>query len=234
MARPWNPNLDILETAAEALAPVLDRLVFVGGCAAGLLMTGPAARALRATDDVDAVVQATAWIEYERFNRKLRELGLKEDSTTGAPICRWKGPGFTLDVMPTSPDVLGFGSGWYPLIHASAEPYKLPSGRKINLVSVPGFLATKLAAFTGRGSGDYMASHDMEDMIAVLDGRATVVEEVRAADKSLGQHVAVEFERLLADARFREAMPGHLPADPSSQDRVPMVIERMESIARLA
>lgn len=231
MARPWNPNLDILETAADALAPVLDRLVFVGGCAAGLLITDPAAPALRATHDVDAVVEATAWIEYERFNRKLRVLGLKEDSTTGAPICRWKGTGFTLDVMPTSPDVLGFGSDWYRHIYASAEPYKLGSGRKINLVSAPGFLATKLAAFTGRGSDDYMASHDMEDLIAVVDGRSTVVEEVRVAEEFLRRHLAVEFGRLLGDARFREALPGHLPADASSQERVPMVIERMESIA---
>lgn len=113
MVRPWNPNLETLETATEALSPVLDQLVFVGGCAAGLLITDPAAPALRATHDVDAIVQATAWIEYERFNRELRELGLKEDSTTGAPICRWRGTGFTLDVMPTSPDVLGFGSDWY-------------------------------------------------------------------------------------------------------------------------
>lgn len=234
MVRPWNPNLDILETATEALAPVLDRLVFVGGCAAGLLITDPAAPALRATHDVDAVVQATAWIEYERFNRKLRELGLKEDSTTGAPICRWKGTGFTLDVMPTSPNVLGFGSDWYQQIYATAEPYNLPSGRRIYLVSAPGFLATKLAAFSGRGSGDYMASHDMEDLIAVLDGRPTIVEEVRAAEGFLRRHLAVEFGRLLADARFREALPGHLAADTSSQGRVPMVIERMESIAELA
>lgn len=234
MVRPWNPNLDSLEAATEALAPVLDRLVFVGGCAAGLLITDPAAPALRATHDVDAVVEATAWIEYEKFNRKLRELGLQEDSTTGAPICRWQGTGFTLDVMPTSPRVLGFGSDWYQHIYASAKPYKLPSGRKISLVSAPGFLATKLAAFAGRGLGDYMASHDMEDTIAVLDGRPTVVEEVRAADTALRRHLAVEFGHLLADARFREALPGHLPADSSSQDRVPMVIERMESIARLA
>lgn len=76
-----------------------------------------------------------------------------------------------------------------------------------------------------------MASHDMEDMIAVLDGRASVVKEVRAAEESLRRHLAVEFRRLLADTRFREVLPGHLPADSSSQERVPMVIERMGLIA---
>jgi len=32
------------------------------------------------------------------------------------------------------------------------------------------FLATKFAAFDGRGKGDYMASHDLEDIVAVVDG----------------------------------------------------------------
>jgi hypothetical protein len=32
-------------------------------------------------------------------------------------------------------------------------------------------LATKMEALKGRGGGDYVASHDMEDIITVLDGR---------------------------------------------------------------
>lgn len=33
-----DPNLDRIELVAAALAPLLEHLVFVGGCAAGLLM----------------------------------------------------------------------------------------------------------------------------------------------------------------------------------------------------
>lgn len=34
-----NPNLAILDLVAKALGPVCDDVVFVGGCATGLLLT---------------------------------------------------------------------------------------------------------------------------------------------------------------------------------------------------
>jgi hypothetical protein len=35
------PNLDLLERAAQRLRPLLPEIVFVGGCATGLLITDP-------------------------------------------------------------------------------------------------------------------------------------------------------------------------------------------------
>ncbi len=52
-----DPNLVILELATQALGDLCDSLVFVGGCAAGLLVTAAQAQAIRATQDVDVVVQ---------------------------------------------------------------------------------------------------------------------------------------------------------------------------------
>lgn len=40
-------------------------------------------------------------------------------------------------------------------------------------------IATKIEAFKGRGRGDFFASHDLEDLIFVMDGRSTIVEEVQ-------------------------------------------------------
>ena len=40
-----NPNLALLETAVAKLKPLLEEIVFVGGCATGLLITDPAAAA---------------------------------------------------------------------------------------------------------------------------------------------------------------------------------------------
>jgi hypothetical protein len=45
------------------------------------------------------------------------------------------------------------------------------------MITAPYFLACKLAAFRSRGEGDYLMSHDMEDIVAVLDGRPEVVWE---------------------------------------------------------
>jgi hypothetical protein len=38
-----DPNRALFESVVRLLAPVLDQLVFVGGCAMGLLITDPAA-----------------------------------------------------------------------------------------------------------------------------------------------------------------------------------------------
>jgi hypothetical protein len=50
-----DPNLERVELVATALGPLRDELVFVGGCAVGLLMSDPGATPIRATIDVDLV-----------------------------------------------------------------------------------------------------------------------------------------------------------------------------------
>jgi hypothetical protein len=99
------------------------------------------------------------------------------------------------------------------------------------MVSAPYFLATKLAAFDGRGQGDYMMSHDMEDIVAVLDGRPEVVAEVLNCEHQLKNHLKARLSALITDARFIEALPGHLPGDAGSQARVPIILQRMQTLA---
>ena len=52
-----DPNLHLLEAAARLLQPLLDELVFVGGCATGLLITDPGAVGIRPTKDVDVITE---------------------------------------------------------------------------------------------------------------------------------------------------------------------------------
>lgn len=61
-----NPNIAILELAVRALGELTDSLVFVGGCATGLLVTKTRANQIRATEDVDVVAQAATIGEYHR------------------------------------------------------------------------------------------------------------------------------------------------------------------------
>ena len=50
-----NPNLAILELVARTLGPVCDEVVFVGGCATGLLLTQERPDPIRETEVVDIV-----------------------------------------------------------------------------------------------------------------------------------------------------------------------------------
>jgi len=228
-----NPNLAILETAVQHLGEMVDRLVFLGGCATGLLLSDMAAPPIRYTHDVDVITEVATMAEYYRLGGQLREHGFQEDSSENAPICRWKGGGILLDVMPTNPALLGFGSAWYQEALEAATLQSLPSGKRIRMITAPYFLACKFAAFDSRGNGDFLMSHDMEDIVAVLDGRPEVVNETRQAPDLLREHLAGRFRALLDNARFREALPGHMSGDAANQARVPIILDRIRKIAAL-
>ncbi len=92
---PANPNIEMLETAARELGPLLPETVFLGGAATGLLLTDPAAPPLRITRDIDVIIEVSSLAAYHRFSEKLRNLGFAEDMSPAAPICRWqKNPSF--------------------------------------------------------------------------------------------------------------------------------------------
>jgi len=231
MASSHNPNLEILEQAVESLAELADEMVFLGGCATGLLISDAAAPPIRVTQDVDAIVQVVSLPAYYQLSEKLREKGFKEDQSDGAPICRWIAENIILDVMPTDSQILGFGNQWYEPATEHAEVVELPSGKKIRMVSAPYFLITKLEAFDGRGGGDYLASHDIEDIIAVFDGRPEIVNEVKASDPELVHELSQRFHGMLYDRHFVDAVSGHMLPDETSQARATLVLKMIEELA---
>ncbi len=128
--------------------------------------------------------------EYVVLEKLLRAQGFENDLRPGAPICRWVVDAVTVDVMPTLEDVLGFSNRWYPLAVDTAEEVELPSGLRIRVVTAPAFIATKLEAFAGRGGGDYLFSHDLGDVISIIDGRASLLAECREAPSDLRHYLA--------------------------------------------
>lgn len=138
-----------------------------------------------------------------------------------------------VDVMPTLEQILGFSNRWYPLALASAALVQLPSSRSIRLIAAPVFIATKLEAFAGRGKGDYLFSHDLEDLLAVVDGREILLAECQASAPELKAYLAERFAGLLAEPAFVEAIPGHLPGDAASQERLPELLEKLNLLATL-
>lgn len=231
MARIQNPNLEILMLAVDQLGELADQMVFVGGCATGLLITDLAAPPIRVTRDVDAIVQVASRADYYQLSEALRSQGFSEDMSDDAPICRWVADNVILDVMPLDTEILGFGNEWYSSASENAEVIALPNGKKISMVSAPYFLITKLEAFDGRGEGDYVMSHDIEDIVAVLDGRPGIVEEVKQSDRTLVKELSMRFNKLLDDRRFVDAVSGHMPTDETSQARVPKILNTIKAVA---
>lgn len=135
--------------------------------------------------------------------------------------------------MPTDSKALGFSNKWYKSAMDHAEVKTLPNKKKIRVVTAPYFLATKLEAFDGRGRGDYMLSHDLEDLVSVIDGRKELVEEIRECDNELKKYLSKRFEELIDNPRFVESLPGKVPGDNASQARVTVILERMKVLAEM-
>jgi predicted nucleotidyltransferase len=229
-----NPNIEILELAVSRLGDLTNELVFLGGCATGLLITDLAASPIRMTRDVDVIAEVSTLSDYHNLAEHLRQRGFKEDLSDDAPICRWVAESLILDVMPTNPSILGFGNQWYVPAMNNALTMMLPSGMAIQSVSAPYFLSTKLEAFDGRGQGDYLLSHDIEDFVAVIDGRAEVVEELLDAAGDVKVYLAERFDGLLRESSFMDSLPGHLPPDQAGQLRLPLVVSRLKAVAALS
>ncbi len=226
-----NPNLERLIATAALLRPMLGDLVFVGGAVTSLLITDEGAGIPRTTVDVDAIAEIRTYAEYTAFGERLRALGFSHDTREGAPLCRWIQSGAILDVMPLDERILGFSNRWYRVAMEAAILHRLFRDLEIRVVTAPCFLATKIEAFRDRGRGDFLASHDLEDLTFVIDGRSTIVEEVQTETPPLREYLQTEVTRLLAAPGFIDALPGYLLPDAASQARIGTVLRRLKAVA---
>lgn len=227
-----DPNRALFESVVRLLAPVLHELVFVGGSTTGLFITDPAAGGIRPTKDVDAIVDVTSYAKYAALSERLRALGLAEDTTPGAPLCRWRRDDLIVDVMPVDEHVLGFSNRWYPAAIETAHTVSI-AGHDVRVVKPALFVATKLEAFHGRGGDDVFASHDLEDIVAVVDGRPEIVGDVAAASANVRAYIASEVRALLNNPDFIEALAGFVLPDAASQARRPLLEGRLRALSVL-
>jgi predicted nucleotidyltransferase len=160
-------------------------------------------------------------------------LGFRQSSEPDDPICRWMVDNVKVDVMPTDEDILGFSNKWYSHAIENSSVVELKKNLKIRMVTAPYFLATKIEAFYGRGKNDFLASHDMEDIITIIDGREEVIEEINSSAVGLRRYLSVQFQDFLANELFIESLAGHLLPDKASQARLPILFERIRKIADL-
>jgi hypothetical protein len=225
---------EALHRLAGHLGSLRERVVFVGGAIRGLLMTDPAAPEARPTDDIDVIVEVASYIEYHHeIERRLHEHGFSNDARPGAPRCRYVHGALTVDVMPTRDEVLGFTNRWYTHAIATANVVTLPGPPPIDIrvVSAASFVATKLEAFASRGDGDIL-HRDLEDVIALVDGRKSLLRELTAEPVELRGFVA-DAMRALFDRGLEEKVRWHLPSDAGGSAREPILRTRLHRLERL-
>ena len=209
---------------AQAMGPLCDRVVFVGGCATGLLLSDAALVNLRATEDVDAIVEVASLARYHALADELMQRGFKQTMADNTPPFRWFWQSMQLDLVPLDEKVLGFANRWYRAGFEAAVQTQLEPGLTLRHLSAPYFLGTKFEAFKDRGKNDVYASHDLEDILTVIEGRAELAEELAASPVDLRNHVAANVAKLLDNPDFDNALGGLL----SQPNREPLVRARLQ------
>jgi len=224
-----NPNLALLTAMAQAMGPLCEQVVFVGGCATGLLVDDVDLMDVRPTEDVDAIVEVASLAAYHRLADQLMQRGFKQTMADNTPPFRWFWNRMQLDLVPLDENVLGFANPWYRVGFDAAMSVELADGLLLRHLSAPHFLATKFEAFKDRGQNDVYLSHDLEDIMTVMEGRSSVVPEMATANAAVRNQVGQSVAALLNMPAFHNALPGLL----SDPEREPTVRARMIQISKL-
>lgn len=227
-----NESIAMIERVTAALGPLSKDVVFVGGAVVRLLVTDPSITEFRTTDDVDVIVEITSRGAFAEFEDQLREIGFRNVTYPGAPLCRWDVDGTIVDVMPTEERLLGFSNRWYPEAIRTAHAVALPSGTSVRVIDPVVFIATKLEAFSKRGNNDPIGSRDIEDVISVVDGRPDLPEEFLTAAASVQTFIRQVLITLIATVGFRNAVLGYLSHSPAAQQRYTTIMQRFQTITQ--
>jgi hypothetical protein len=218
-------HLEILKVAVKELRELHGDLVFIGGATISLFITEPAAVRIRETFDVDCVVEVSSRAEYEEIAAKLRKIGFNED-TNSRVICRFKKDDLTLDIMPTDPKILGFSNKWYKQGIAQARKIKI-AGEEIQVFTIPYLIATKIEAFKGRGKGDFLVSHDIEDIVTLIDGRKEIASDLLNAPAGVLKDLKQELTSFINNNLFVDSLDGHISDRSNIAGRKQIIIERI-------
>lgn len=222
-------NLNHVAIIAERFEPLGVKFVFIGGSVIALLVDNPKVSSIRPTNDVDVVFEVLTHLEYTKLEERLIALHFKNDTSDGAPRCRWIIEDIKVDVLPARDDHGHWGSRWLEEAINSPTEQRI-ANRAVNIITPQCFIAAKMEAFVNRGNADFLASRDFEDIITVIDGRAAIVSELFTSNPALTQYVAETATKWLDNPEFQYAIPGQF-SDKSGRSEI--FLSRFREISAL-
>ncbi len=218
-----------IATVARGFGDEVPRVVFVGGTVTALYPLEGGVD-VRPTIDVDCVVDVATTAEYYAYVSRLRSRGFRECTDENAPLCRLVYAGIRVDIVAARETGIGPTNRWYGDALACPASYSVADVEILAIAPVY-FVATKLEAFRGRGRGDYQASHDLEDVLAVIAGLPSLRAQVGGEQTAVANFVRAELRQLAKIERFVDAVPGHFDGDAAGQARATLVLEWLSMLA---
>lgn len=219
-------NLKVVAKVAKALKELNDNVVFVGGAVVSLYTDDPASEEIRPTQDVDISLDILNLKEWERLEQRLAELEFYPDPF-GSSICRYKYEDIPVDIMSMQDTARGESNRWYKVRFTNSTKVKVED-QEIKILSAPCYIATKFEAFKNRGN-DYRTSHDIEDIIYIIDNRITIAEEVTECKKEIKEFIKTELNKMESQGLLEEVLTANI--HPLIQEqRMPLIMDKIRTI----
>jgi hypothetical protein len=220
-----------IKKAHEILLSIGIEPIFVGGITSFLYIDKIELGEIRATEDIDCIIDITSKGKYAELEKKLRKNKFKNCVGDNVPICRWEYEDLLLDIMPIDEEVLGFSNQWYGPGAKNSVQVILPRTKtKIKILAIEYFLTTKLVAFFSRGAKDLVFSQDLQDIIYVFDGRKKILEDIEKSNKDVRDYIKKSISKLLSLGQFEQVLYGEF--SPELSIRATMIIDKMKSLKR--
>ncbi|MFN5318538.1 MAG: nucleotidyl transferase AbiEii/AbiGii toxin family protein, partial [Bacteroidia bacterium] len=216
----------VVAEVAEALQHIKDQMVFVGGAVVSLYTDDPAADEIRPTQDIDMTLNIVNLSHWEKVQEQLGALGFYPDPF-GHSICSYKYKDIPVDIMASEEGPLGPANRWYKMGFENLWTAKAKD-QEIKILSAPCYLATKFEAFNDRGS-DYRTSHDIEDIIYIVDNRVGIVEEIRKDDYRIANFIKEQLQKIINKGMMHEVLMAHIHPL-MLEERMPIVEEKINQI----
>ena len=213
-------NLEVVAEIAEALKDYKDKMVFVGGAVVSLYTDDKATDEIRPTADIDLTLNVVNLNTWTSIQTDLAKLGFHPDPF-GHSICSYKYKDIPVDIMAAEDGPLGPTNRWYKVGFKDLWQVKVKS-EFIKILKAPCYLATKFEAFNNRGK-DFRTSHDMEDIIYILDNRLEIVKEINNSPIEVKEFIQSELKKIIDQSMLNEVLEAHIH---------PLIIEQRIAIVK--
>lgn len=222
-------NIEMIRKVAVGLGDLKDSVVFIGGAVTELYANDSASTEIRPTLDVDCVIELASRSSFYDMEVELRSKGFKNDTTPGAPICRWIYKDVIVDIMPDDESILGFSNRWYKAGISNRIEREIDGNLKIFIFQVHYYLATKLEATFQRGMSDLRTSQDFEDVVYILNNSLRIDKIITEChDQELKQYLKDRMQSLLNLKYINEAVECCLPY--GDNKRLGIILDLMNAI----
>lgn len=213
-----------IETVVKGLGEIAEDVIFVGGYLPIFYVNVELFEEPRPTFDIDCIIEIKSRIEHYNLEKKLISKGFKNDASM---VARWNFKGIIVDIMPTNQKILGFSNKWYKRAFNYRRKELLPNGNNCYILSLPYFIATKFEALNGRAD-DLRFSKDLEDIIYVINGCETAIEDIKNSDESVKKYISEQFKLLKNNSNLEELIEGNLSR--ANYSRKKIILKRILEI----